>query len=333
MKPTTEPTSSFAAESAVTDQVAQAMTAARAAQVRWARTPLARRLELVRELRRLIAENAAQLAGTSSSARHRPAVESLLAEVTPLAEACRFLEHSAQTILAPRRLPRRGTPLWLSGVRSETHREPLGVVLIIGPGNYPLLLPGVQLVQALVAGNAVLFKPGGGGLAAGRALCDLVRRAGFDPQLVTLLSEAPADAMAAIAARPDKVVFTGSAETGEKILAQLAPQLIPATMELSGCDAAIIRDDADLDLAVKALAFGLKLNGGATCISPKRVFVSAARATELEGRLADSLRNNRRDQSRPEKPATDQRLPASPAATKLRPLLENGRGRFALAIH
>ena len=161
-------TPAFADESAVTDAVTKAMTAGRAAQVRWSCTPPVRRLELIRELRRLITENAAQLAEASAGARRRPALESLTAEVLPLVEACRFLERTAKKLLAPRRLGRRGLPLWLAGLRSEIHREPYGVVLIIGPGNYPLLLPGVQLIQALVAGNAVLLKPGVSGTAAAR---------------------------------------------------------------------------------------------------------------------------------------------------------------------
>jgi acyl-CoA reductase-like NAD-dependent aldehyde dehydrogenase len=240
---------------------------------------------MVRNLRHLIAKHAMVLAKASASARFRPALESLTAEVLPLAEACRFLEREAKALLAPRRLGRRGLPLWLSGVDSEVHREPLGVVLIIGPGNYPLLLPGVQMLQALVAGNAVLLKPGKGGSAVARAFCDLILQAGFDPTLVTLFSESTDDARAAIAARPDKILFTGSTVVGERILQQLAPQFIPATMELSGCDAVIIRADADLDLAVKALVFGLTLNGGATCMAPKRVFVSATLCAQLESRL------------------------------------------------
>ncbi len=272
--------------------VANAMASARAAQTRWAGTSLNRRLELIRELRRLIAEHADSLAEASASARNRPAVESLLAEVLPLAEACRFLEREAEAILRPRRLGRRGLPLWLSGVRSEIQREPYGVILVIGPGNYPLLLPGVQLVQALVAGNAVLLKPGIGGTASAGKLVELVARAGFDPHLATVLPESSAAARLAIAARPDKVIFTGSAATGKIILGQLAEEIIPATMELSGCDAVIVRDDADLDLVVKALTFGLTLNHGATCMAPKRVFVSAAQATELEGRLAQVFSDN-----------------------------------------
>ena len=263
-----------------------ALAAARVAQARWAATPLTTRLALIRELRHLIAENAGQLAEASASARQRPALESLTAEVLPLAEACRFLEREAEAILATRRLGRRALPLWLSGVRREIRREPLGVVLIIGPGNYPLLLPGVQLIQALAAGNAALLKPGVGGTAAALALIELIVRAGFDFRLVSLLPESTEAARAAIEARPDKVLFTGSADTGEKILQQLAPHLIPATMELSGSDAVVVRADADLDLVTKALVFGLTLNAGATCLAPKRLFVHRSIATELEGRLA-----------------------------------------------
>lgn len=271
------------------DVVAGAMSAARAAQPRWAATTLACRLMLVRELRRLIAENACALAETSADSRGRPVVEALTAEVLPLVEACRFLEREAETILAVRRPGRRGVPVWLAGIRTEIHRDPVGVVLIIGAGNYPLLLAGVQMIQALVAGNAVLLKPGSGGTAATARLRELMVRAGFDPDLIGLLPESVTAVRAAIAVRPDKVLFTGSAGTGEKILEALASQLIPATLELSGCDAVLVRADADLDLAAMALRFGLELNGGATCLSPKRVLVARSIATELEGRLAHNI--------------------------------------------
>jgi acyl-CoA reductase-like NAD-dependent aldehyde dehydrogenase len=228
------------------------------------------------------------------------------------------------------RLGKRGLPLWLAGVGSEIHREPLGVILIIGPGNYPLLLPGVQLIQALAAGNAVLLKPGIGGAGAARALIDLIIRAGFDPNLVALLPESPEAARAAIAARPNKVLFTGSAATGEKVLAQLAPHLISATMELSGCDAVIVRADADLDLAADALAFALMLNGGATCMSPKRVFVHRSIATELEGRLARTFNSyGRRREEAHSSSGEKQSLLTSVAIKNLRPLIEDALGRGA----
>jgi acyl-CoA reductase-like NAD-dependent aldehyde dehydrogenase len=274
----------------VSGAVASSFAAARAAQANWSRTPVAARLKSVRRLRQFIAQRGVELAEAAGAARRRPGAETLAAEVLPLAEACRFLEQNAGRLLRPKRYGAAGRPLWLSGVHSEVRREPWGVVLIIGPGNYPLLLPGVQLIQALVAGNGVVVKPGIDGTAAMVQLRRLIGLAGFDPRLVNIVPESPEAARVALAARPDKVLFTGSAPVGERILFQLAPHLIPATMELSGCDAVVVRADADLDLVVKALTFGLRLNGGATCLAPKRVFVASARATELEGRLAEALK-------------------------------------------
>jgi acyl-CoA reductase-like NAD-dependent aldehyde dehydrogenase len=306
-----------------------AMAAARIAQTRWAKTPVRQRLRALRELRSLIARHAGALAEASASARARPAVEALTAEVLPLAEACRFLERNAERLLAPEHHGWRDRPLWLTGVRGEIHREPLGVVLIIGPGNYPLLLPGVQMLQAVVAGNAVWLKPGIGGTAAASVLHVLMIRAGIPAELVTVLSESTEAARAAIAAGPDKVLFTGSAAIGEEILAQLAPGLTPSVMELSGCDAVIVRADADLDLTAKALAFGLQLNNGATCMAPRRVFVAQSIATELEGRLArvfnSSTRHIRERDSRKQRAGACPGEPAiiSPAAAqRLRPLLD-----------
>jgi acyl-CoA reductase-like NAD-dependent aldehyde dehydrogenase len=261
----------------------------RQAQQRWVALPVRERLKLVRKLRALIAEEAEALSKASADARDRPVGESVTAEVFPLAEACRFLERNAPKLLRTTRFGRRGRPLWLGGVRSEIHRDALGVILIIGPGNYPLFLPGVQLMQALVAGNAVILKPGVGGSAVATKLLDLIQRAGFDPDLVRLLPDTVEAATAAIEARPDKVIFTGSAVTARKILAQLAEKMIPAVIEASGCDAVIVRADADPDLVVQALAFSLTLNAGATCMAPKRLFLHRSLADEIRRKLAAAL--------------------------------------------
>ncbi|HEX8204098.1 MAG TPA: aldehyde dehydrogenase, partial [Isosphaeraceae bacterium] len=103
------------------------------------------------------------------------------------------------------------------------------------------------------------------------------------------LPEAADAARAAIAAGVDRVVLTGSAAAGRAVLGQLAPRLVPATMELSGCDACLVLAGADLDLAARALAFSLRFNGGATCIAPRRVFVPRALAPDLARRLAEAV--------------------------------------------
>lgn len=291
-------------EKRLENTISDLISAARRVQSRWAAQSVAYRLSIIRGLRGLLVEEADALAQSSARLRGRPVAEALVSEVLPLAEACRFLEENAARLLAPQRLDSWTRPLWLSGVRTEIRREPHGLVLVIGPGNYPLLLPGVQMLQALVAGNAVLVKPAPGASEPMRRLLQLLVKAGLDPALAALLPESTESAQAALAGEIDKVLFTGSAATGERILAQLAPRLVPATLELSGCDAVLIRKDADLDLAIRALIFGLHLNGGETCIAPRRVFVARSLATEVEGRLARELDHANRQGDWPKRTAS-----------------------------
>jgi acyl-CoA reductase-like NAD-dependent aldehyde dehydrogenase len=94
---------------------------------------------------------------------------------------------------------------------------------------------------------------------------------------------------AALAAGPDKVLLTGSAATGRAVLRDAAGRLIPVTAELSGCDALFVLPGADLERVARAIRFGLTLNGGATCIAPRRVFVPRGLAHELEERLTAAV--------------------------------------------
>ncbi len=261
---------------------------ARRAQTAWAMTPVRERLKRIAAARRLIASRSAEFARCAS--RLLSPAESLAVEVLPLVEACRFVERRAERLLAPRREARRGRPLWLTGVDLEIRREPLGVVLAIGPANYPLFLAGSQVVQGLAAGNAVIVKPGVGGTDASVALRDVLVEAGVDPALVPVLPEDPAAARAVIEEGVARVFLTGSAPTGEAVLATCAPRLIPVTTELSGNDAVFVMRGADLDLVTEALIFGSRLNVGSTCISPHRVFVPRDLRPALEKRLAGRAR-------------------------------------------
>lgn len=249
----------------------------RAAQHGWRATPLRARLAVMRKLRREIANAATDLAATVPAnlpgALHRSLAETLTAEVLPLAEACRFLQKEAAPILTTGRESNRGRPLWMSGVSVETRRHPLGIVLILAPANYPLFLPGVQVLQALVAGNAVLWKPAPGTSAPAHALRALLVSSGLDPDLLRILPESLAAAQQAIQAGVDKVFLTGSDQTGKAVLGQLAKTITPAVMELSGCDAVFVLPGADVERAAEAVAFGLRLNGSFTCMAPRRIFV------------------------------------------------------------
>lgn len=253
----------------------------RGLQQQWAAVSLKERLEVVRRFRHELAARAADF-------QSKP--ELLVAQWLPLADAARFLEKEAPYILASQRLAANGRPFWMRGVEIEQIREPFGVVLIIAPSNYPYFLPGVQVLQALTAGNAVVLKPGCNGRPAALELQEMLETAGLPPELLVVLDESPAAAEQMIVQGVDKVVLTGSAETGRVVLKELAPHLTPCTMELSGDDPVIVRADADLELVAKALNFGMTLNRGKTCIAPRRIFVARQVSAALENRLPEGIR-------------------------------------------
>ena len=286
-----EATGVFTARFVLSTGIETVIGRARQAQAQWSQLPVQHRLLSVRKLRRLLAAHASRFTKLVSPDLARTEADTLTAEILPLAEAARYLEKTAEKLLAPTHIGKEGRPFWLKNVEIETYRDPLGVVLIISPSNYPLFLPGVQALQATVAGNAVVIKPGRGGAPAVAALAELMREAGFPPDLVTVLDESPDAARAAITAGVDKIVLTGSESSGKAVLQQAAQSITPAVVELSGCDALFVLPDADIKRAVDALVFGLKFNGSATCIAPRRVFVHAAVAKKFGGLLADAVRD------------------------------------------
>jgi acyl-CoA reductase-like NAD-dependent aldehyde dehydrogenase len=247
----------------------------------WAAVPLAERLAVIARTRIAIARRAPALAATIA----RPEADTIAAEILPLAAAARFLERNAPRLLRPRRL--RLAPLWLFGVDQEIRREPRGAVLIIAPGNYPLFLPGVQTLQALAAGNAVCVKPAPGKTAPMQALADLLAESGLPEGALQLMPE-DWGAQAASAGF-DHIVLTGSAATGLAVSRAAAESLTPTTMELSGIDAVFVLPGADLALVAVSLAYGLRLNAGATCIAPRRVFIAREREADLLSRLLAQL--------------------------------------------
>jgi len=150
----------------------------------------------------------------------------------------------------------------------------------------------VQVAQALAAGNAAIWKPGMGGAPVARIFADVMKEAGLPEGLLEVTEDSVEAAKAAITAGVDKVFCTGSAEAGRAVMRQLAETLTPCVAELSGCDAVFVLASADLSRAVKALAFGMRLNGSATCMAPRRVILvgaDAGRRSVFLGQLTAAL--------------------------------------------
>jgi len=265
------------------------IAAAGAAQTAWAGLPLRARLAVLRKFRELLAERSDVLVDAMGHLP-RTRAELLTSEVVPLGAAVKFLEKKAAAILGEKRLGWLGRPFWVGATRSTVRRVALGRVMIIGPSNYPLFLTGVQAVQALAAGNAIVLKPGRGALAVTQGLVQLLAEAGVDPRLMVVTDESVEAVGTASDAGVEKVFLTGSYTAGQDVLALCAQRCVPAVVELSGCDAVIVDHTADMTLAVQAIAWGLMLNAGQTCIGPRRVIVDEAIAERFTGLLLEKLR-------------------------------------------
>ena len=190
----------------------------------------------------------------------------------------------ARRVLRPRRV-RSG--LAAINQASTVEYQPLGVVGVIGPWNYPVFTPVGSIAYALAAGNAVVFKPSELTPATGDWL---VRSFGEaldifgDSQPVFQLVTGPGSTGEALArSGVAKIAFTGSAATARKVMAAAADTLTPVLAECGGKDALLVSADADLDAAADAAAWGAMSNAGQTCIGIERVYVADAVYQQLPG--------------------------------------------------
>jgi acyl-CoA reductase-like NAD-dependent aldehyde dehydrogenase len=270
------------------DNFSSQITSLREAQRKWAELPIFLRLYALRRVRHCLAERAEQFAG-SIRRPGRSEADTIATELLPVLDACKYLEFEAEEILRTRREPNDRRPLWLLGNSVETRRVPWGVVLIVAPSNFPLLLAGVQCLQALAAGNAVIWKPAKGGMACAQVFAEAFAASGADSSLLLVTDDSTEAATHVMDAGVDKVFLTGSARTGARVMERLAATLTPSVMELSGCDSVFVLMDANLDRVVEALAFSCRFNGSSTCMAARRVFVPAQKAVELENRLQHLL--------------------------------------------
>jgi acyl-CoA reductase-like NAD-dependent aldehyde dehydrogenase len=262
-----------------------AMDAARHVQQDWSQRSVRERTKIAIAVCHKLVEQADWLGEAITIPQRRDFRETLSGELMPLAAAAKWLGKRANRLLAPERPSFLDLPLWMGRLSSTIYHEPLGVVLLITTWNYPLLIPGVQMLQALVAGNSVVIKPAPQCELLMSRWCELLVACGVPRQLIVLLDSAVSSAKTAIDCGVDKVFITGSSTTGRKVLGTLSDRLTPATLELSGCDAMYILPSADLDRVLKSMVFGLAFNGSATCIAPRRAFVPHSMLEKVETAL------------------------------------------------
>jgi acyl-CoA reductase-like NAD-dependent aldehyde dehydrogenase len=229
-------------------------------------------------LERLLRENVAPLAAAIAlDFGHRSAHETRLLELFPSLEAVRHARRRVRKWMSPKR---RATSLWFLPGRSQVIAQPLGVVGIIVPWNYPIYLTIGPLVAALAAGNRAMVKMSELAPATAELLDTLVRK-NFEPDEVTIVT-GDADVGRAFAALPfDHLLFTGSTGVGRAVMRAAAENLTPVTLELGGKSPVIVAPDYPIDAAAERMMIGKLMNAGQTCIAPDYALVPAARVREF----------------------------------------------------
>ena len=199
------------------------------------------------------------------------------------------VEHLAwATKHAPKVMKRRSVfpGLLMSNMAATLEYQPLGVIGVIGPWNYPVFTPMGSIAYALAAGNAVVFKPSEYTPGVGHWLSNSFAAACAQPVLQCVTGMGATGA-ALVDAKVDKIAFTGSTATGKRIMAAAAEHLPPVLMECGGKDAMLVDADADLEAAADAATWGAMSNAGQTCVGVERVYVHGDVYDEFVDRVVD----------------------------------------------
>jgi aldehyde dehydrogenase (NAD+) len=261
------------------------------------------RLGQLRGIERLCDEREAEIVAALADDLGRPALDAWLGDIASTrAEATYARKHLKKWVR------RRRVPLPLNQLPGQgwVQYDPLGVVLVIGPWNYPLYLSLAPLVAAVAAGNCAVIKPSELAPATSAALARLVPDY-LDPAAIRVVEGDASITQALLAQGFDHALFTGGTEVGKKIMAAAAPTLTPVTLELGGKSPVIVAADAEIDVAARRIAWVKLLNSGQTCIAPDYVLAERSIAQELVDKIVANVHEFRSAESDPSLRIVNQR--------------------------
>jgi aldehyde dehydrogenase (NAD+) len=240
------------------------------------------RLQQLAGLRDFLLERGPELERALHSDLAKSASESQLTEIgVVLAEVTHTIAR-LRSWLRPRKV---AVPLALAPASASVILEPLGVVLIIAPWNYPVQLLLAPLVGALAAGNAVVLKPSELAPATSAVVARFLPRY-LDDRAVVVVEGAVEETTELLAQRFDHIFYTGNSRVARIVAAAAAKNLTPVTLELGGKSPVYVDNTVDIEAAAKRIAWGKFLNAGQTCVAPDYILATA----DVSGRLVEALR-------------------------------------------
>jgi len=261
------------------DEVQRALASARKAQTSWAKVTFKDRGQLILRVRELVLSQQKEIAQMIFSENGKPPAESLSMEIVPSLDLMHYFAKQTKSLLKPQRIDI--GQYGLMGRSSLIVYQPLGVIGIISPWNFPWATPMAEVVMALMAGNSVILKPSELTPFTALKILDVFERAGLDRNLLQVLTGDGSTGAALSESPVDKIMFTGSVATGKLVAAAAAGNLTPVVLELGGKDPMIVLADANIENAARAAVWGAFANSGQACASVERCYVHESVADEF----------------------------------------------------
>ncbi|MBI4208778.1 MAG: aldehyde dehydrogenase family protein [Deltaproteobacteria bacterium] len=255
-----------------TDQeVKDTVHRARCAFPQWKQLCYKERAQYIQRFREIFLSNSDKLVSILAEENGRPAAESYFAEILPNIDLLQYWAKKTEKFLKPEKIFL--NPIQFPGKKGYLQFEPLGVIAMIAPWNYPISIPLRQIIPALMAGNIVILKPSEKVPRISSELGRLFEEAKFPEGVFQIVQGNGKVGEALVRAGVQKIFFTGSVATGKKIMAMASETLTPVSLELGGKDPAIVLEDADLERASNGILWGACANAGQSCNSVERVYI------------------------------------------------------------
>ncbi|MEM7429837.1 MAG: coniferyl aldehyde dehydrogenase [Pseudomonadota bacterium] len=215
----------------------------------------------------------------------RSSAETLMAEIVPILEGIRYNKKHLRSWMKP---SKRGKPPYLMGSSVKVHYQPLGVVGIVVPWNFPVFLGLSPLSGALAAGNLAMLKTSEFAPRTGEVMKEMIASNFADDEILVVTGGV--DVATEFTKLPfDHLVFTGSTNVGRIVMRAAAENLTPVTLELGGKSPAIIHESYPMDEAAKRIAFGKGMNAGQVCISPDYVMAPSDKVDVFAEEFAKAI--------------------------------------------
>lgn len=255
----------------------------------WASASGAVRARYLRAIAAKVTEKKSELAKLEAIDSGKPLDEAAW-DIDDVAGCFEFYADLAEKLDAKQKAP---VSLPMDTFRSHVLREPVGVVGLITPWNYPMLMATWKVAPALAAGCAAILKPSELASLTCLELGQICKEVGLPPGVLNILTGLGPEAGAPLASHPDvdKIAFTGSSATGSKIMTAAAQLVKPVSLELGGKSPLIVFEDVDLDKAAEWAIFGCFWTNGQICSATSRLIVHESIATEFLNRMVKWIKN------------------------------------------